>query len=193
VKKEKQEYFYYFLSIIAILVLLLFLTRSAKSNLATSPQSLPTPTIQKENPPAKTTLSKPTTVDFDNKNSNTLLFGNGYGGINWGSELWRIKGPFGINSTNSLIFADPTFRQASFNFNGPSVVQSIDIYNNGGEDAQVLLSCSGNVPIKVKLSSQKMIKEETHWQKGCLATIISVLNGKDISFDNLIFAKVSTK
>jgi hypothetical protein len=106
--------------------------------------------------------------------------------IDWGNNnTWRVSGPWGRLTTNSLTFDRNGVNVASFTFVNPRRLVSLDAYNGDSGQSTITLSCSGQPIRMVTLAPGQLTNIATGWTGSCSRVSISSSNGWGTNFDNL--------
>jgi hypothetical protein len=142
-----------------------------------TPTATPTPTV----------VSGTQTVTFADAQAGRPLNGQYPSGlIDWGNNnTWRVSGPWGRLTTNSLTFDRNGVNVASFTFVNPRRLVSLDAYNGDSGQSTITLSCSGQPIRMVTLAPGQLTNIATGWTGSCSRVSISSSNGWGTNFDNL--------
>ncbi len=146
------------------------------------PQQQPTPTATPTPDPASQT------VNFDDlTNLNRALNGEyPSGGIDWGSNVWYLSGPFGLFRTNSVSFNGSSALSANVNVLAPNYLVQADAHNGGSGPSTVSLSCAGQPPVSTAVAAGALSTIRTNWSAPCSPVTIASSNGWDTNLDNLV-------
>jgi hypothetical protein len=108
------------------------------------------------------------------------------GVINWGSNAWRVGGPWGKFTTNSVSFNGDGPTSASFTFVNPRQLVSLDAYNGAASASTITLSCAGQPTVTLSVAANQLLTIPTNWAANCTTVTIGSTNGWWTNFDTLV-------
>lgn len=157
---------------------------------ATASAASPTKTATKAatNTATKTATKTPasgSTINFNDLADPGRGLDGQYAGVNWGTGQWHLSGPWGKFTTNSVSFTDGR-TSATFTFNAPTVLTSVQAYNGGPSNSTITATCIGNSKRSVGVGAGTTSTLVTKWTKPCTAVTITSSNGWDTNLDNFI-------
>ena len=156
-----------------------------------SPSPTPTATASSSPTPTPTATNMVTVINFNSFTVNQCCppLNGLYGGVNWGTGVWALSGPYaGFNSTSiSYPNAGPT--SADLTFTTPSVITLVDATNGNGGTTTVSIICvaGGSPTVTRTMNSNTTATIATGWTAPCSTVRLGSTNGWWVNFDNIAY------
>ena len=130
------------------------------------------------------TSSEITTVTFDTPAPE--CWDGIFQGIDFGSGQWQISGPYNVNPTNHIYFADSTGTSRSFQFtSAPRVLRGMRVYST--TPGTLTLSDDTGQTFTRPVSTGSLQLVTTGWTRPATTVTVSFTNGWDLGVDDITY------
>ena len=135
---------------------------------------------------ARFTVPSTTRVDFDNPAPPGTTMNGVFQGIDFGTGQWAGSGPYSVNSTNHIYFADSTGTSRTFRFSpAPRVLDSIRVYSVT-PGTLTLSDDTGQTFIR-EVTTGSLQFVTTGWAQPATMVTMSFTNGWDLGVDDITY------
>jgi photosystem II stability/assembly factor-like uncharacterized protein len=127
-----------------------------------------------------------TTVDFDNPPPPGHINGV-FEGIDFGWGQWQWSGPYNVNPTNHIYFADSTGTARSFQFSpAPQVLNGLRVYSTSPGTLTLFDDAGQTLTRAVTTGSLQAVA--TGWTRPSATVTVSFSNGWDLGVDDISYS-----
>jgi hypothetical protein len=139
--------------------------------------------LQQSSPPsAQATM----VADFDNPPPPGHMNGV-FQGIDFGAAQWQWSGPYNVDPTNHIYFADSTGTSRSFQFSpGPRVLNGLRVYTT--TQGTLTLSDDAGQTLTREVSTGSVQAVTTGWTRPATTVTLSFTNGWDLGVDDITYS-----
>ncbi len=135
---------------------------------------------------ARFTVSGSTTVNFDNPAPPGSTMSGVFQGIDFGTGQWQGSGPYNVNPTNHIYFADSTGTSRTFRFPpAPRVLDSIRVYST--TPGTLTLSDDAGQTFTRAVTTGSLQLVTTGWTRPSTTVTVSFTNGWDLGVDDITY------
>ena len=135
---------------------------------------------------ARFTVPSTTRVDFDNPAPPGTTMNGVFQGIDFGTGQWAGSGPYSVNSTNHIYFADSTGTSRTFRFSpAPRVLDSIRVYSV--TPGTLTLSDDTGQTLTREVTTGSLQFVTTGWAQPATMVTMSFTNGWDLGVDDITY------
>jgi alpha-tubulin suppressor-like RCC1 family protein len=130
-----------------------------------------------------------TTVNFDTPPPPGHMNGV-FQGIDFGTGQWQWSGPYNVDPTNHIYFADSTGMGRSFQFSpGPRVLNGLRVYSIS--PGTLTLSDDAGQTLTRAVTTGSLQAVATGWTRPSTTATVSFTNGWDLGVDDITYSTVS--
>jgi photosystem II stability/assembly factor-like uncharacterized protein len=127
-----------------------------------------------------------TTVDFDNPPPAGHINGV-FEGLDFGWGQWQWSGPYNVDPTNHIYFADSTGTSRSFQFSpGPRVLNGMRVYSTS--PGTLTLSDDAGQTFTQAVTTGSLQAVATGWARPSTTVTVSFTNGWDLGVDDITYS-----
>jgi hypothetical protein len=135
---------------------------------------------------ARFTVFRSATVNFDNPSPPGTTMSGVFQGIDFGTGQWAGSGPYSVNSTNHIYFADSTGTSRTFRFSpAPRVLDSIRVYSV--TPGTLTLSDDTGQTLTREVTTGSLQFVTTGWAQPAAMVTMSFTNGWDLGVDDITY------
>ena len=127
-----------------------------------------------------------TTVNFDNPAPPGSTMSGVFQGIDFGTGQWLGSGPYNVNPTNHIYFADSTGTSRSFQFApAPRVLEGMRVYST--TPGTLTLSDDAGQTFTRPVTTGSLQLVTTGWTRPAATVTVSFTNGWDLGGDDISY------
>jgi len=105
--------------------------------------------------------------------------------VTWPADEWQIGVPLNKFPTFNLVLKNRDAQSASFQLSPHRVFAGLDVYNEGPDDATVIISSPQTRELTFRLKARELRRIRTGWRDPSSFVRVYFANGKGLRFDNL--------
>ena len=106
--------------------------------------------------------------------------------IDFGTGQWAWEGPYNVDSTNNIYFADSTGTSRSFAFSsGPRILQSLSVF--GTTSGTLTLSDNTGQTLSQEVTTGSMQLVTTGWTRASTTVTVSFTMGWSLGVDDITY------
>jgi len=109
------------------------------------------------------------------------------GAVEWDSDQWKIGVPHGGFGTFNLTLNDRKSESAGFRFYWPRHFVGLDVYNDGAQEATVIMRCPEMREVTFTIKPGELRRLRTGWPDPSSRVDFTFKNGEGLIFDNLAY------